>query len=107
MERFILHHQIIRNNPETRELAIKDWGDTNFDKAGKPMMDCIISELNDVKDVSLVQFVLESIRKQEFCSLYETFINKEELTFSNEISEGDTYLAPESEELDDTSYDTG
>jgi hypothetical protein len=75
MERFIMHHQMIRYNPETRELAIKDWGEMNFDKAGKPMMDCIIPELKDVKDASLIQFVLDSIRKQEFRSLYEAFIN--------------------------------
>lgn len=66
------------------------------------MMDCILSELKDVKDAPLIQFVLESIRKQEFRSLYEAFINKEELTSNNEISEGDTYLATELEEMDDT-----
>jgi hypothetical protein len=38
MERFIMHHQLIRYNPETREIAIKNWGENNFDKAGKPMM---------------------------------------------------------------------
>ncbi|MDQ1002714.1 DnaD/phage-associated family protein [Neobacillus niacini] len=105
MERFIMHHQMIRYNPETRELAIKNWGENNFDKAGKPMMDCILSELKDVKDTSLLQFVLESIKKQEFRSLYESFMQKEEFIFSKEVSDQDenhTYLVSESEEFDDT-----
>ena len=41
MERFILLHRLVRYNPETRELAIKKWAEYNFDRAGKPMMDCI------------------------------------------------------------------
>ncbi|NWQ43348.1 DnaD domain protein [Bacillus sp. EB106-08-02-XG196] len=105
MERFIMHHQLIRYNPETRELAIKNWGETNFDKAGKPMMDCILSELKDVKDISLLQFVLESIKKQEFRSLYESFMKKEEFIFNKQDSDQDenhTYLVSENEEFDDT-----
>jgi DnaD/phage-associated family protein len=105
MERFIKLHQLIRYNPETRELAIKNWGENNFDKAGKPMMDCILSELKDVKDTSLLQFVLESIKKQEFRRVYESFIKKEEFIFNNEVSNQDenhTYLVSESEEFDDT-----
>jgi DnaD/phage-associated family protein len=108
MERFIMHHQMIRYNPETRELAIKNWGENNFDKAGKPMMDCISSELKDVKDASLIQFVLGSIPKKEFRSLYESFIKKEEFIFSKEVSVQDenyTYLDSESEEFNDTCTD--
>ncbi|SDN63448.1 DnaD domain-containing protein [Bacillus sp. OK048] len=100
MERFIQHHQLIRYNPETRELAIKNWGETNFDKAGKPMIDCIVSELKDVKDTSLLQFVLESIKKHEFRSLYESFLKKDKEVSGRD--ENDTYLAPKWEETDDT-----
>ena len=105
MERFITHHQLIRYNPETRELAIKNWGENNFDKAGKPMMDCIISELKAVKDASLIQYVSEFIRKQEFRSLYESFCKKEEFIFSKKGSAQDENaadLTPEWEEMDDT-----
>jgi len=35
MDRMIHHHQIIRYNPKTRELAIKNWGKYNLHKAGK------------------------------------------------------------------------
>jgi len=34
MERFIEHHKLIRYNPITRELAIKNWGKDNLHTAG-------------------------------------------------------------------------
>jgi hypothetical protein len=70
MERFIHHHKVIRYNPETRELAIKNWGKDNLHKAGKPVMDCIFSELKEVEDTSLIQYVSEPIEKQEIRSLF-------------------------------------
>jgi DnaD/phage-associated family protein len=99
MERFIRHHKLIRYNPETRELAIKNWGKDNLEKGGKPVMDCIISELKDVEDRSLILYVSESIRKQDIRSLYESFCKQDEVIFDQD--ENDTYLT-ESEELDDS-----
>jgi DnaD/phage-associated family protein len=99
MDRFIRHHKLIRYNLETRELAIKNWGKDNLDKGGKPVMDCILSELKDVEDRSLIQYVLESIRKQDIRSLYESFCKQDEMIFDQD--ENDTYLT-ECEELDDS-----
>ncbi len=73
VERFIEHHNLIRYNPETRELAIKDWDKYNLRKGGKPVMDRIFSELKEINDTSLIPFVLESIYKQEIRSIYESF----------------------------------
>jgi hypothetical protein len=104
MERFTLHHKLIRYNLETRELAIKNWGKENLHKGGKPVMDCILSELKEVEDHSLIQYVSNSIDKQEIRSLYESFCKKEEMFFSKEdrdLDENDTYLT-ECEEFDDT-----
>ncbi|MBV7507920.1 DnaD domain protein [Bacillus sp. sid0103] len=104
MERFTLHHKVIRYNPETRELAIKNWGKYNLHKGGKPVMDCIYSELKDVEDLSLILYVSESIVKQEILSLFESFCGQEERFNSNNMSEEDekdTYIDTESEELDD------
>ncbi|WP_419956494.1 DnaD domain-containing protein [Neobacillus niacini] len=98
MERFIRHHGLIRYNAETRELAIKNWGENNFDKAGKPMMDCIFSELKNVQDASLIEFVLESIHKQEFRSLYESFYKSVEV---RDQGENHTFPLSESEEIED------
>ncbi|MFP5111585.1 DnaD domain protein [Bacillaceae bacterium C204] len=104
MERFIVHHKVIRYNPETRELALKNWGKYNLHKGGKPVMDCIFSELKDVEDLSLIQYVLESIQKQEIRSLFVSFCERDEMFNCNDNSEedeNDTYIATECEELDD------
>lgn len=105
MDRFILHFKVIRYNPETRELAIKNWGKYNLNKGGKPVMDCIYAELKKVVDTSLIQYVLEAIQKKEIRDLYASFCKQEERRFDNEISdefENDTYLDTECEALDDT-----
>ncbi|MCM3728915.1 DnaD domain protein [Neobacillus cucumis] len=105
MERFIQHHELIRYNPETRELAIKNWGKDNLQKVGKPVMDCIFSELKEVEDLSLIRYVLDPIQRQEIRSLYESFCEQEEMVFDNEASEqdeNDTYLNPLYGEHDDT-----
>ena len=78
MERFINHHKLIRYNPETRELAIKNWGKDNLHKGGKPVMDCIFSELKDVEDLSLIQYVSEPILKEEIVDFINPFVNKED-----------------------------
>jgi DnaD/phage-associated family protein len=69
------------------------------------MMDCVFSELKNVKDTSMIEFVLDSIHKQEFRSLYESFYKKEDFACSEEVHDQDehhTYLVSESEGLDDT-----
>jgi hypothetical protein len=73
MKRFIEQHKLIRYNPEARELAIKNWGKHNLYKDSKTVLDCISSELKDVCDPSLIQYVLESIQNQEIRSLFESF----------------------------------
>ncbi|PLS08370.1 DNA replication protein DnaD [Neobacillus cucumis] len=106
MERFIELYKLIRYNPVTRELAIKYWGKDNLHKGGKPVMDCIYSELKEVEDLSLIKYVAESIQKQDIRSLYESFCEQEERFFGNEAScqdENETYPDSECEELDDTS----
>jgi DnaD/phage-associated family protein len=106
MDRFIHHHKVIRYNPKTRELAIKNWGKYNFQKGGKPIMDCIYSELKEVVDRSLIQYVSESIQKGEICSVYQSFCDQgESVTNVEEVSsldEHDTDLHIKSEECKDS-----
>jgi DnaD/phage-associated family protein len=88
MDRFIHHHKVIRYNPATRELAIKNWGKYNLQKGGKPVMDCIYSELKEVEDTSLIQYISESIQKGEICSVYQSFCKQVEAsTIEEEISD--------------------
>ncbi len=42
-------------------------------------MDCMVSELKEVEDHSLIHYVAESIRKQDIRSLYESFYQQEEM----------------------------
>ncbi|WP_404332099.1 DnaD domain protein [Mesobacillus maritimus] len=103
MERFIQHHKLIRYNSETRELAIKNWGKDNLHKGGKPIMDCILSELKEVEDLSLIQFVAESIHKQEIHELYESFYKREEMiSDKDQRDEGENHPSiPAGEEVGD------
>jgi hypothetical protein len=105
MERFIHNHKLIRYNPETRELGIKNWGKDNLHKGGKPIIDCILSELKEVEDLSLIQYVAESIPKQEICSLYESFYKREEMSFGKDDrdeEDNDPYITVCNEVDDDT-----
>lgn len=106
MERFIQHYKLIRYNPETRELAIKDWGKDNLHKGGKPIMDCIYSELKHVQDLTLVPYVSEAIPKQEIRELYDSFFNPDQLAASDEVCDLEEMVTyPDSLyiQMDDTS----
>lgn len=72
-DRFINHHKIMRYNDETRELAIKNWGKFNLNRGGKPVLDCVRAELKVVKDISLIEYVAESIEKEDIKALYESY----------------------------------
>jgi hypothetical protein len=73
LERFTEHHKVIRYNPETRELAIKNWGKYYLEKGEKHVMDHIYSQLIEVEDTSLIRFVSESIQNEEIRSMFESF----------------------------------
>jgi DnaD/phage-associated family protein len=85
MDRFIHHHKVIRYNPETRELAIKNWGKYNLNRGGKPVMDCLQAELKEVRDKSLIQYVSNSIEKGDIYRLFEYFQQLEEPSIDIEV----------------------
>lgn len=88
MERFIQHHRLIRYNPETREIALNNWAKSNLNKGGKPIMDCINSELKEVEDVSLIRYISQSIPNQDIRSLFDSFCKHEQILLNHE----DQYL---------------
>ena len=53
MDRFINNYGLIKYNNDTREICLKNWGKYNLNKLGKPMLDCVRSELKNVDDKSL------------------------------------------------------
>ena len=73
LARFIDHHKLILYNDETRELAIKNWGKHNFTKGGKPIEDCVISELSEIKDHGLIEYVGENVENAKIKALYDTY----------------------------------
>lgn len=73
LQRFIEHHKLIRYNAETREMAIKNWGKYNLVRGGKPILDCVKSELKNVKDAKLIEWVGESIPNDSIRNVYESY----------------------------------
>lgn len=73
LDRFINHHKLIKYNPETRELAIRNWGKFNLNQGGKPVLDCIRAELGRVKDTSLINYVAEQITNDTIKHIYDTW----------------------------------
>lgn len=73
IQRFKEHHKLVRYNDSTREIAIKNWGKYNLTKGGKPVLDCIKSELKNVKDGSLILYISEQIEKPEIKFIYESY----------------------------------
>jgi DnaD/phage-associated family protein len=69
-------------------------------------MDCIYSELKEVVDRSLIQYVSESIPKGEICSVYQSFCEQGECGSNVEkvssLDEHDTDLHIEREECKDS-----
>lgn len=71
MDKFENEYKTIKYNKKTREIGILKWGKYNLDKVGgKPIMDCIKSELKNVEDVSLIEEVLKNINKEEIRKLF-------------------------------------
>ncbi|WP_335871260.1 DnaD domain-containing protein [Bacillus sp. 2205SS5-2] len=77
LERFINRHQNMIYNPETREIAIKNWGKYNLNRGGKPMLDCVESQLKSVKDVSLISYVSEQMENGSIKDIYDKYTTHE------------------------------
>lgn len=99
LDRFTQHHGIVKYNHETRELAIKNWGKFNLRRGGKPMIDCVKSELEEVKDLELISYVGEQVVNASIKNIFDSY----------HVTSNDTYDdTSKNEELsnDGGSYDT-
>lgn len=86
MQRFIDHHKIVRYNSETREIAIKNWGKYNLVRGGKPIIDCVKSELKNVKDTTFIEYVGEGIPNESIRNVYVTYYDTLTIREENEES---------------------
>lgn len=73
LDRFISHHGMVEYNPETREIAIKNWGRYNLNRGGKPMLDCVTSELKEVKDKELIKYVSSQVKRDDIKAIYDSY----------------------------------
>ncbi|HLR58877.1 MAG TPA: hypothetical protein VK094_00165 [Pseudogracilibacillus sp.] len=73
LDRFLKHHELITYNEDTREIAIKNWGRFNLQRGGKPMEDCVIAELKEVKDKTLINYVGKRVENAKLKALYDTY----------------------------------
>ena len=106
MEKFENEYHMIKYNKNTHEIAIVHWAKYNMNKlGGKPIIDCISSELKRVDDVSLLKVILEDITREEIRKLFLKEIKeREDRTGRKESDEregGDDYLyeKPSEEQL--------
>ncbi|HBG1425918.1 TPA: hypothetical protein KPH08_001701 [Clostridioides difficile] len=86
MDRFINHHKCIKYNPDTREIAIKNWGKYNLTKGGKPIIDLLNKELKEVKDIELIKYVIPSIEKTDIRKIFEDYYEMAENSDSYDTS---------------------
>ncbi|MEH7125438.1 DnaD domain protein [Bacillus sp. JJ1773] len=98
LERLINKHKLLKYNQETREIAVKNWGKFNFIRGGKPVEDCVRSELEKVKDLQLIGYVGERIRNVKMRKLFESYADS-----SFEWSKNESDDLSNHDSLDDTS----
>lgn len=63
LERFEKDYNIIKYSKETDEIAIKNYLKYGIVRGGKPIEDCLIKDLKDVKNKELIKYVFDNIRK--------------------------------------------
>ncbi|MEB3054485.1 DnaD domain protein [Bacillus pseudomycoides] len=74
LDRFENHHKLVKYNPETRELAIINWGKYNLNRGGKPIEDCVRKELDGVTDISLISLVTPKVKNDKIRAIFESFL---------------------------------
>lgn len=90
-------YKLIRYNTETREIAIRKWGKYNLDRGGKPMIDCVVKELKEVKDISLVKYISENIAKDEIKEIFKDYVKLKDHTYNDSLDDKVSFNKQEEE----------
>lgn len=64
IDRFESKYGVIKYSQETKELALKNYLHYGIVSGGKPVFDRLTADMKNVKDLSLLQFVLEAVEKR-------------------------------------------
>ena len=75
LDRFINVHRLVKYNEKTREIAINNWGKHNLANAGKPVIDCIKKELQEVKDLNLLVDIISHIPNEDIATLFSRTVH--------------------------------
>ncbi len=108
IQRFEHVHKTIRYNPDTRELAIKNWGKYNFFKGGKPVLDLMAKEIRSVQDLTLLVYVFENYisnvtdTNESIVTLFKDFFKQNNIITCADISKPETTPAEPPINVDDT-----
>ena len=89
LERFENKYEMIKYSSDTKEIAIKNYLRYSVIKGGKPVEDCLIRDINQVKDKSLLTYIFNNlINYNNINETINNIINK----YSNEYiyGNGDT-----------------
>lgn len=79
MDKLENEYHMIKYNKNTHEIAIAHWAKYNMNKlGGKPIIDCISSELKRVDDVYLLKIILADITREEIKNLFLKEIKERE-----------------------------
>ena len=79
MDKLENEYHMIKYNKNTHEIAIVHWAKYNMNKlGGKPIIDCISSELKRVDDISLLKVILADITREEIKNLFLKEIKERE-----------------------------
>jgi hypothetical protein len=65
LDRFENKYEMIKYSNETKEIAIKNYLKHSIIKGGKPVEDCLMKEIKQVKDKSLLGYVYSNIKECE------------------------------------------
>lgn len=65
IDRFENKYGMIKYSNETKEMAIKNYLKYSIIKGGKPVEDCLMKEISQVKDKSLLGYVYSNIKECE------------------------------------------
>lgn len=108
LDRFENKYAMIRYSNETKEVAIKNYLKYSIIKGGKPVEDCLMKEIKQVKDKSLLGYVYSNIKD---CDSLNDTVKKVIETFNeyendNDIENDNDNDNDNEVSLYDTLYDT-
>lgn len=92
IDRFENKYRIIKYNPETMEVAIKNYLKYSVVKGGKPVFDCLVQDRKNVKDKSLLSFISDLTEEEDIVPTVREFlelVKEESIKEENIINDND------------------